>query len=130
MLFFAIFFRALKILVTGLQRRENVFVARVINNLGLLYKDMGKYDLAERKFEECVDIWKKCDHPDVAQPLVNLANLYKEKRRCAFLFPPPPQIAKFKIKRVSMTTDMYKQLCCTMRHSMGVSAVVTRCRWE
>ena len=56
--------------------------ARELNETGLVHYDQGKYDEAEKMFEESLAIYKKMlgdEHPVVADSLNNLASLYENQ---------------------------------------------------
>jgi tetratricopeptide (TPR) repeat protein len=59
-------------------------VATSLNNLALLYRDQGRYEEAEPRFQRALEIREKAlgpEHPDVAQSLNNLAGLYHDQGR-------------------------------------------------
>ena len=56
-------------------------VATSLNNLAILYRDMGQYAKAEPLYRRSLKIYESKlgpDHPDVAMGLNNLANLYRD----------------------------------------------------
>ena len=56
-------------------------VANSLNNLAILYMDMGQYAKAEPLYQRSLKISEAKlgpDHPDVADSLNNLANLYMD----------------------------------------------------
>ncbi len=61
---------------------ENVKVAASLNDLGLIYQQLGNYAKAEPLFARGLAIREKAlgeNHPDVAESLINLATLYFSK---------------------------------------------------
>ena len=59
-------------------------VASSLNNLAILYKNQGRYELAETLYLQALQMRKQLlgeSHPDVASGLNNLANLYKKQGR-------------------------------------------------
>ncbi len=62
---------------------NNGQVARVLNNIGMLYASTNREPEAEAAFLKALSIWRKSKHPDVSQTLNNLANLYKRQHKFA-----------------------------------------------
>ena len=61
-------------------------MAGSLNNLAILYREMGRYAEAEPLYRRSLEIREKQlgrDHPDVAGSLNNLANLYSDMGRYA-----------------------------------------------
>ena len=57
-------------------------MALSLNNLAALYYVQGRYDKAELKLRQALEIWQKsrgAEHPDVAAALNNLGALYKSQ---------------------------------------------------
>src|SRR5689334_21645619 len=60
---------------------EHPDYAAGLNDLALLYNDMGEYEKALPLFQQVLTIRKKTvgeEHPDYARSLTNLANLYTD----------------------------------------------------
>lgn len=60
--------------------REHPYVATVLTNLALLYKDQGDYQRAEPYFQEALSLRERIfgpEHPEVATAASNLAELYR-----------------------------------------------------
>ena len=59
---------------------EHPDVAIALNNLGILFQDIGNYAKAEPLYQETLRIWQKIlgpEHPYTAQSLSNLGGLYQ-----------------------------------------------------
>jgi CHAT domain-containing protein len=83
---------AARLLLQKIALEEAIFgqahqeVANSLNELALLYKDMGRYADAEPLYQRSLKIYEARlgkDHPDVAVSLNNLANLYRDMGRSA-----------------------------------------------
>jgi CHAT domain-containing protein len=60
--------------------KEHPSVAHSLNNLAVLYQEMGNYSQAEPLYQRALAIYEKMlgkEHPSVAQSLNNLAELYR-----------------------------------------------------
>ena len=60
--------------------------AAALNNLGMIYDNIGRYSDAEPLLEEALLIRRRvlgADHPDTAESLNNLAELYRVQGRYA-----------------------------------------------
>jgi tetratricopeptide (TPR) repeat protein len=74
----------LDLLNGAIQQRNNEEIARLCNELGLIYNAQGRYEKAIEKFEEALRIdeeSRRHEHPDYATHLSNLANVYREQGR-------------------------------------------------
>ena len=65
--------------------RQHPHTLMSINNLGLLYKNQGKYDLAEPLYKECLQAREEKlsrQHTDTLSSINNLASLYDKQGKC------------------------------------------------
>ena len=70
--------------------------ATLLNNLGTIYQEMGRYESAERSYKRSIQTWKAIPHVDpfhIARPICNLSSLYLEN----FMF---AQAERLELRRI------------------------------
>ncbi len=58
---------------------EGEEVAQILENLGILYRQLGRFEESEQCYQKCIEIWEKTvgeTHPTYARSLDNLGALY------------------------------------------------------
>jgi tetratricopeptide (TPR) repeat protein len=66
---------------TRLVGKEDIAIAKILNNLTLLYRSQGRYREAEPLYKSSLEMLKcilGLEDPDVATSLNNLASLYRK----------------------------------------------------